>query len=61
MEGGGHIRQLELNGLEAVDGLPKLLADGCMLLGSFQAEGSSAQAAGPNVNSPAIHCTTQQL
>ena len=61
MEGSGHVCQLELDGLEAADGLPELLADSCVLLGSIQAEGSSPQAASPYVDAAPIHCTTKHL
>lgn len=56
MEGGCHIGQLELHGLKAAYGLSKLLADSCVLLSCIQAEGCSAQAAGPYVDAAAIHC-----
>jgi hypothetical protein len=32
MQGRCHVSELELNGLEAADGLSKLLAHSCMLL-----------------------------
>ena len=56
VEGGRHVCQLELDGLEAAYGLPKLLAHSCMRLGCSQAEGCSAQAACPNVDAAAVHC-----
>ena len=56
MEGGCHVSQLELHGLKAAYGLPKLLAHGRMFLSCVQAESCSAQAAGPYVDAAAVHC-----
>ena len=61
MEGGSHVSQLELDGLEAAYGLPELLADSRVRLRRVQAEGCSAQAAGPYVDAAPIHCSMMQL
>ena len=61
MEGGCHVGQLELHGLEAAYGLPKLLAHGRMFLSCVQAEGCSPKAAGPYVDAAAVHCKSHKL
>jgi len=58
VQGGSHVSQLELDGLEIAYGLSKLLADCCMILCRIHAEGCSAQAACSYVDAASIYCKT---
>ena len=57
MQAGGHIGQLELDGLECAEMLPELTPHRGMLQRSIQAKGRASHAAGANVDAPAAHCT----
>ena len=57
MQAGGHVGQLELDGLERADVLPELAPHGGMLQCGIQAEGRASHAAGADVDAPAAHCT----
>ena len=61
VQGRCHVSELELDGLEAADGLPKLLAHSCVLLRRIQAECRSPEAAGAYVDAASGHCRAQQV
>lgn len=54
----GHVSELELDGLEVADGLPKLPTLRCILMSAVDAERGTAHAAGGDVDAAAIHCNS---